>query len=102
MDTSRGEKLEINVRLHLNCCAVVLCKAAVHRGSAGLGSPAAHKCAAKSKLMMCAHCEQIDFTLPKMPCGWVSLDVMDVSGEAELDVVRVGLCVTAAARYSSA
>jgi len=31
---------------------------------------------------------QIDFTLPKMPCGWVSLDVMDVSGEAELDVVR--------------
>lgn len=30
---------------------------------------------------------QFDLTFPRMPCGWMSLDVMDVSGELELDVV---------------
>jgi len=25
-------------------------------------------------------------TFPGMPCGWLSLDAMDVSGELELDV----------------
>ena len=29
---------------------------------------------------------QLDVTFPGMPCGWMSLDAMDVSGELELDV----------------
>lgn len=28
----------------------------------------------------------VDITFPGMPCGWMSLDAMDVSGEIELDV----------------
>lgn len=28
----------------------------------------------------------VDITFPGMPCGWLSLDAMDVSGEIELDV----------------
>eukprot|EP00199_Chlamydomonas_sp_CCMP681_P001880 CAMPEP_0119106818 /NCGR_PEP_ID=MMETSP1180-20130426/6334_1 /TAXON_ID=3052 ORGANISM="Chlamydomonas cf sp, Strain CCMP681" /NCGR_SAMPLE_ID=MMETSP1180 /ASSEMBLY_ACC=CAM_ASM_000741 /LENGTH=357 /DNA_ID=CAMNT_0007092209 /DNA_START=168 /DNA_END=1241 /DNA_ORIENTATION=- len=28
----------------------------------------------------------LDITLPKMPCAWLSLDAMDVSGELHLDV----------------
>ena len=31
---------------------------------------------------------QFDITLHKMPCSWVSIDAMDVSGELHLDVVR--------------
>lgn len=29
---------------------------------------------------------QFDVTFPKMPCSWISLDAMDVSGEIHLDV----------------
>lgn len=29
---------------------------------------------------------QLDVTFPGLPCGWLSLDAMDVSGELELDV----------------
>eukprot|EP01025_Chloroclados_australasicus_P049964 TRINITY_DN5709_c1_g1_i2.p3 TRINITY_DN5709_c1_g1~~TRINITY_DN5709_c1_g1_i2.p3 ORF type:complete len:119 (+),score=6.81 TRINITY_DN5709_c1_g1_i2:271-627(+) len=28
----------------------------------------------------------IDVTFPRMPCSWVSLDIMDISGEVQLDV----------------
>jgi hypothetical protein len=28
----------------------------------------------------------VDVTLPRMPCSWVSVDVMDVSGEVHIDV----------------
>lgn len=31
---------------------------------------------------------QLDVTLPHMPCSWITLDAMDVSGELHLDVVR--------------
>ena len=31
---------------------------------------------------------QFDITFHKMPCGWMSLDAMDVSGESHLDLVR--------------
>jgi hypothetical protein len=30
---------------------------------------------------------QFDVTFPKMPCSWLSLDAMDISGEMHLDVV---------------
>jgi hypothetical protein len=29
---------------------------------------------------------QVDITFPGLPCAWMSLDAMDVSGEIELDV----------------
>lgn len=32
---------------------------------------------------------QLDVTFPKMPCSWLSLDTMDVSGDLHLDVVRL-------------
>lgn len=31
---------------------------------------------------------QFDMTFAHMPCSWMSVDVMDVSGESQLDVVR--------------
>ena len=31
-----------------------------------------------------------DVTFPKMPCAWLSLDAMDVSGELHLEVVSGG------------
>ncbi len=34
----------------------------------------------------CNHAAQLDVTFPGLPCGWLSLDAMDVSGELELDV----------------
>lgn len=37
------------------------------------------------KLAPC--CVQFDVTFPKMPCSWLSLDAMDISGEMHLDVV---------------
>ena len=30
---------------------------------------------------------QFDITFPGMPCEWMSLDLMDISGEMHLDVV---------------
>lgn len=30
---------------------------------------------------------QFDITFPAMPCEWMSLDLMDISGEMHLDVV---------------
>jgi hypothetical protein len=33
---------------------------------------------------------QVNITFPRMPCSWLSLDTMDVSGELHLDVVRLG------------
>ena len=32
---------------------------------------------------------QVDVTFPYMPCAWISLDVMDISGDLHLDVVSV-------------
>ncbi len=29
---------------------------------------------------------QVDVTFPRMPCSWLSLDTMDVSGDMHLDV----------------
>ena len=31
---------------------------------------------------------QFDITFPGLPCEWISLDAMDISGEMHLDVVR--------------
>ena len=33
---------------------------------------------------------QLDVTFPYMPCEWMSLDTMDVSGDLHLDVVGAG------------
>jgi len=30
---------------------------------------------------------QFDITFPALPCEWLSLDAMDISGEMHLDVV---------------
>lgn len=30
---------------------------------------------------------QVDMTFPYMPCSWLSLDTMDISGDLHLDVV---------------
>jgi len=30
---------------------------------------------------------QFDITFPGLPCEWISLDLMDISGEMHLDVV---------------
>ena len=36
---------------------------------------------------------QFDITFPAMPCEWISLDLMDISGELHLDVVSLcGAC----------
>jgi len=35
---------------------------------------------------------QVDITFPLMPCSWLSLDTMDVSGDLHLDVVSGGMC----------
>lgn len=32
---------------------------------------------------------QVDVTFPKMPCAWLSLDAMDISGDLHLDVVSL-------------
>lgn len=32
---------------------------------------------------------QFDVTFPALPCEWISLDLMDISGELHLDVVRL-------------
>ena len=32
---------------------------------------------------------QFDITFPQMPCSWISLDAMDISGEMHLDVVSL-------------
>ena len=32
---------------------------------------------------------QFDMTFPALPCEWISLDVMDISGDMHLDVVRM-------------
>lgn len=37
-------------------------------------------------VVRCMWAAQLDVTFPGMPCGWLSLDAMDVSGEFELDV----------------
>ena len=31
---------------------------------------------------------QFDITFPGLPCEWISLDAMDISGDMHLDVVR--------------
>jgi hypothetical protein len=31
---------------------------------------------------------QFDVDFPRMPCAWISLDAMDISGDMHLDVVR--------------
>lgn len=36
---------------------------------------------------------QFDLTFPHMPCAWLSLDAMDISGEMHLDVVSSGPAV---------
>lgn len=33
--------------------------------------------------------QKVDITFPRLPCSWLSLDAMDVSGELHLDVVRL-------------
>jgi hypothetical protein len=30
---------------------------------------------------------QFDVDFPRMPCAWISLDAMDISGDMHLDVV---------------
>lgn len=37
---------------------------------------------------------QFDLTFPRMPCAWLSLDAMDISGEMHLDVVSTHLAAT--------
>ena len=31
---------------------------------------------------------QINITLPNMPCEWISIDALDISGDVQLDMVR--------------
>jgi hypothetical protein len=38
-------------------------------------------------------CLQFDVTFPGLPCEWISLDVMDISGEMHLDVVNLLACL---------
>jgi hypothetical protein len=38
-------------------------------------------------------CLQFDVTFPGLPCEWISLDVMDISGEMHLDVVNSLACL---------
>ncbi len=33
-----------------------------------------------------AHTLQFDMTFPHMPCSWLSVDAMDISGEVQLEV----------------
>ena len=66
VDTSRGDQLQIHVR-RLECLSLL---------------PTAYICMLWS---MCAL--QFDITFPGLPCEWISLDLMDISGEMHLDVV---------------
>lgn len=57
---------------------------------------------------------QFDVEFPRMPCSWLSLDAMDISGEMHLDVVscdrglrtyvlfRQGSCCCAAVAVAAA
>ncbi len=31
--------------------------------------------------------QQINVTLPNMPCEWISIDALDISGDVQLDMV---------------
>ncbi len=62
----------------------VLCKgccnaqpAAPHKAAAAAAADAAHL--------------QFDVTFPRMPCAWLSVDAMDISGEVQLEVRLLAL-----------
>ncbi len=52
------------------------------------GAVAAPAVPARIKLAGRGRSAQFDITFPALPCEWLSLDAMDISGEMHLDVVR--------------
>lgn len=86
VDTSRGETIQINVR---------------GAGRAAAPAPPAPGSPLR-RTWRCSHPRrQLDITLPHMPCSVLSLDVMDVSGEEQLDVSHTVLKARAPAAVHS-
>ena len=90
VDTSRGELLQINVRLHI--CRPPRGSALVQLQCSKLANlrlRASSVCCSHLAAPLTACCvAQFDITFPALPCEWLSLDAMDISGEMHLDVVR--------------
>ena len=87
VDTSRGEKLDIHVSSPPGPPACLRLQAFAGRllvpsDIASLGNALLHAAQCCTLLL------QFDITFHNMPCGWMSLDAMDVSGESHLDLVR--------------
>ncbi len=97
MDSSRGETISIDVRAAASSAAVLCCGAVPGHPLPSRMQPHAahmrlHAAADLTPPPPRTHDppSQVDVTFPRMPCSWLSLDAMDVSGELHLDVVRLG------------
>jgi endoplasmic reticulum-Golgi intermediate compartment protein 3 len=77
VDTSRGETLQIHVRFP---CSIFIFNLSSLKKSPPL----------TFFLIVCRHFHtlilQFDVTFPKIPCSWISVDAMDISGDTHLDV----------------
>lgn len=105
VDTSRGEKLQINV----SCvCLLAPCMhACMHACTACVQELPVCSCDCEhgtswmpflSVLKHLSCCTaQLDVTFPAMPCGWISLDVM---GEVMKDMLSNSTTITAAGRLT--
>lgn len=56
--------------------------------------PAFHAALCAGSTLQHCWCVQFDITFPKLPCSWISLDAMDVSGETQLEVVSESISNT--------